>query len=100
MELPRLQALYEQYSDQGFEVVAVDTNRETELAIKFIETKGLTFTLLEDAEGDRAVGTKVFGVSEYPSSLLIDRDGRVMYFHVGFDPGDEEKFEREIKTLL
>lgn len=100
MELPRLQSLYEQYKDQGFEVVAVDTNRETDLATAFIEKKGLSFTFLEDIEGEGAVGTGIFGVLEYPTSLLIDRDGRVMYFHIGFDPGDEEKLGKEITSLL
>jgi len=100
VELPRLQALYEQYKDEGFEVVAVDTNRESELATAFIEKNGLTYTLLEDGEGDLAVGSGTFGVHEFPSSFLIDRDGRVVYFHVGFDPGDENKLEEEIKSLL
>jgi peroxiredoxin len=51
VELPRLQPLYEQYKDQGFEVIAVEAKRDTERAKKFIEEKGLTYTLLENAEG-------------------------------------------------
>ena len=46
MELPRLQTLYETYRDQGLEIVAVDSKRDTERAEKFIEQKGLGFTLL------------------------------------------------------
>lgn len=100
MELPRLQSLHEQFADQGFEVVAVDTNRETELANAFIEKHGLSFTFLEDSEGEGAVGAGVYGVLDYPTTLLIDREGRVMYFHIGFDPGDEEKLAEEITSLL
>jgi len=100
VELPRLQTLFEQYKEQGFEVVAVDTNRETDLAKAFIEKKGLSFTFLEDIEGEGAVGTGIFGVLEYPTTLLIDREGRVMYFHIGFDPGDEKKLSEEIESLL
>ena len=37
MELPRLQALWDEYNDQGFEVVAIESNRETERAMQFIE---------------------------------------------------------------
>ena len=50
--MPRLQALYEEYKDQGLEIVAVDGKRDTERAMKFIEQKGLTYTMLENAEGD------------------------------------------------
>ena len=100
MELPRLQPLYEMYKDQGFEVVAVEAFRDTERAKSFIEKKGLTYTLLEDGEDDQAVTASFFGVYAYPSSFLIDRDGRVMYYHLGFELGDEKKIEKEIQSLL
>ena len=100
MELPRLQPLYEQYKDQGFEVIAVEAKRDTERAKKFIEEKGLTYTLLENAEEDAEIAGSTFKVRSFPSSFLIDRDGKVMYFHLGFEAGDEEHLEEEIKTLL
>ena len=100
MELPRLQPLYEKYKDQGFEIIAVDGKSDTERATKFIEENGLTYTLLEDAEGDSAITSKVFKVRGYPSSFLIDREGKVMYFHFGFEAGDEEHLEEEILSLL
>ena len=90
MELPRLQALYEEYKDQGFEIVAVDGKRDTERAVKFIEQKGLTYTMLENAEGDEEIVGNIFKVRAYPSSFLIDRDGKVMFFHL----------EEEIQSLL
>ena len=100
MELPRLQTLYESYREQGFEIVAVEANRDTEQARKFIADKGLTFTMLEDGADDAEVVSSVFGVWAFPTSLLVDREGRVMYAHVGFELGDEETLEEEIKSLL
>ena len=100
MELPRLQKLYEKYQDQGFEIVAVDGKHDTERATKFIAEKGLTFTMLENGEGDDEIVSSVYKVRAYPSSFLIDRDGRVMYFHLGFEPGDEEHLEEQIQSLL
>ena len=100
MELPRLQPLYEQYKDQGFEIIAVEAKRDTERATKFIEEKGLTYTMLENAEEDEEIAGSIFKVRSFPSSFLIDRDGKVMYFHLGFEAGDEVHLEEEILGLL
>jgi peroxiredoxin len=100
VELPRLQPLYEKYQDQGFEIVAVDGKRDTERATKFIEDNGLTYTMLENAEDEAEIVSNIFKVRAYPSSFLIDREGKVMYFHLGFEEGDEERLEEEILSLL
>ncbi|MEE4271653.1 MAG: TlpA disulfide reductase family protein [Thermoanaerobaculales bacterium] len=100
MELPRLQPLYETYRDQGFNVVVVDGKRQTELAAKFIEKHGLTYTALENGEGDAEIVSSIFGVGSFPTSFLIARDGRIMYSHRGFEEGDEVKLAEEIETLL
>lgn len=100
MELPRLQKLFETYRNQGFEVVAVDAFRDTKQATKFIEDKGLSFTLLENGAEDAEVVSSMFGVYAFPTSLLVDREGRVMYAHLGFELGDEQKLEEEIRSLL
>jgi peroxiredoxin len=100
VELPRLQPLYEKYQDQGFEVIAVETKGQTDRATKFIEQNGLTYTMLENGDGDSEVANTTFNVIYHPSSFLIDRDGKVMYYHLGFEAGDEVKLEQEIKTLL
>jgi peroxiredoxin len=100
VELPRLQPLFETYKDQGFNVVVVDGKRQTELAKKFIDKHGLTYTALENGEDDAEVVKNVFGVQSFPTSFLIDREGRVMYSHLGFEAGDEEHLAEEIESLL
>jgi len=100
VELPRLQPLYEKYKDQGFEIIAVDGKRDTERATKFIAENGLTYTMLENGEGDEEVAGALYKVRAYPSSFLIDRNGKVMYFHLGFEPGDEVQLEEQIQSLL
>jgi peroxiredoxin len=92
--------LYEKYKDQGFEVVAVDGKRDTERAQKFIAKNELTYTFLENGEDDAEIVSNIFKVRGYPSSFLIDRDGNVMFFHLGFEAGDEEHLEEEILKLL
>ena len=100
MELPRLQPLYEKYRDQGFEIVAIEYKRDTERAVKFIADKGLTFTCLENGEGADEIVRTVFDVRAFPTSYLIDREGRILYYHLGFEEGDEVKLEAEIRKTL
>lgn len=100
MELPRLQPLWDTYKDQGFEIVAVESERDTERATKFIEENNLTYTLVENGEGDAEVVESIFGVSSFPTSFLINREGKIIYSHIGFEEGDEVKLEKEIKSLL
>ncbi len=100
MELPRLQELYESYHDQGLEIVAVERRRDTERAQKFIADKGLTFTMLENGEDDQEVVRSIFNVRGFPTSYLIDRQGRIMFYHLGWEEGDEVIYEEQIKQLL
>jgi hypothetical protein len=78
----------------------VEGKRDLERAKKFVAEKGLTYTFLENGEGDDEVARNIFKIRGYPSSFMIDRDGKVMFFHLGFEPGDEQKIEEEITELL
>lgn len=99
MELPRLEPLWQKYQDRGFSVIVVEAARDTERATKFIEENKLTYYLLETEE-DNDVVDEVFDVHVFPTSFLIDQEGRVMYCHIGFEEGDEAGLEREILDLF
>lgn len=100
MELPRLQPLYEQYADRGFEIIAVEAKRDPERAQQFIEDNGLTYTFVEATGEEPDVVRDIYEVQLFPTSMLVGRDGRVMYYHLGFEPGDETKMAEEIEKLL
>ena len=100
MELPRLQKIWERNRDQGFEVIAIESSRETAKAKKFIDGAGLEFTCLENGEGDDEVVDRVFRLQGYPTSYVVDRRGRVMFHHWGWEDGDEKKIEAEVVSLL
>ncbi len=100
MELPRLEPLYQKYRDQGFAVIAIDGMADTDRATKFIAEKGLTYPCLENGEGEGDVVGGTFGVGSYPTSYLVDGQGRVLFVHVGFSEGDEKHLEEEIQKVL
>ena len=98
MELPRLEALWKQYGGKGLSIVAVEARRDRDRALKFIKEKNLTYHMLEGDEGDTVVG-KTFRIQAFPTSFLIDRNGKIIYCHVGFEKGDEANLEKEILEL-
>jgi peroxiredoxin len=100
VELPRLEPLYQKYRDQGLSIIAIDGMADTERAQTFIAEKNLTYNLLENGEGDADVVGGIFGVRSYPTSYLIDGEGRVLFMHVGFEEGDEAHLEQEIQKVL
>ncbi len=99
MELPRLEPLWTKYRNKGLSVVAIEATRDRERAAMFIKKHGLTYHLLE-AEEDKVVIKKKFGVKWYPTSYLIDQEGRILICHVGFKAGDEVALEQEIMEAL
>jgi cytochrome c biogenesis protein CcmG/thiol:disulfide interchange protein DsbE len=98
VELPRLEPLWQKYSDTGFSVVAIEATQDRKRAVKFIGDNNLTYHLLE-ADEEKLIIKKKFGVKWFPTSYLIDREGRIMICHVGFRAGDETELEKEILEL-
>lgn len=100
MELPRLQPLYEQYKDKGFDIIAIEARRDTDRAKKLIADDKLTYTFLENGENEKEVARKLFSVRVFPTSFLVGKDNKVYYYHLGFEEGQEKQLEKEIQTLL
>jgi peroxiredoxin len=98
VELPRLEPLWKKYREKGLSVVAVEATGDRKRALKFIEKNALTYHLLE-AEEEKSVVKQKFGIKWFPTSFLIDSEGRIMICHVGFRAGDEGELEKEILKL-
>ena len=100
MELPRLKPLYEKLKPEGLEIIAIDLLRDTKNALEFIHGNQLPYTFLENGEGKEEVVKGLFGVRSFPTSFIIDQNGRIVRVHVGFDEGDEAKYEEQLHELL
>jgi cytochrome c biogenesis protein CcmG/thiol:disulfide interchange protein DsbE len=96
--LPRLEPIWQKYHDKGLSIVAVEATGDRERAVKFIKDNNLTYHMIE-ADLPKPQVKQKFGMKWFPTSYLIDREGRIMICHVGFEPGDEARLEQEIVSL-
>jgi peroxiredoxin len=96
-EMPLLNDLHARYEPVGFQVwgVNVDANRSDAEAL--LGKIPVEFPVLFDSASDVS---KLFGVEAMPSSVFIDRDGKVRYVHKGFRSGDEAEYKKIIKELI
>ena len=99
-EMPRLVEIYDKYKDQGFVAVGVDLDSfGTKRVVKFVQ--GLDFKVSYPIVIDkqRQIAGK-YGVSVLPTTIVIDREGKIIFYHVGYAPGDEAKIEDMVKQAL
>jgi peroxiredoxin len=73
-EMPEVQATFEQYKSQGFQVVAVNFGESIATAQATADRFGLTFPVLMDRRGNVAAEYRVLGL---PLSFFVDSEGIV-----------------------
>jgi peroxiredoxin len=74
-EMPDLEALYDQYKDQGFVIIAFSEDDETNKVAPFIAERKITYPILLDP--GQKIGNQ-FQVNGIPKSFLYDRDGKLV----------------------
>ena len=94
---PWMHHLKTTYQAQGFEIVAVNLDKEKRPAEEFLKLVDVNFIVAFDPEGKSAEDYQLRGM---PSTYLIGRDGRLYASHIGFREEDKPKLESAIKILL
>lgn len=95
-----MENLWLKYRNKGLSVVAIENDRNREAALKVIDEKRLTFHFLENGEGEDEVVWKIFKVNGFPDTLVLDNNGKVVFFHSGWSKGMEAELEKQILKLL
>lgn len=94
---PWLNQIQKKYTNQGFKVIAVNLDKEPELAKRFLQQHPAEFVIGYDPEGKIASQLNVQGM---PSSFLIDRNGNIVSSHIGFREKNASEMEAKLKKLL
>lgn len=83
VETPDLQAVYAGLRDQGVQFIGVDLKDDRQLAIAFMDQAGAEYPSLFDPRGEVALAFRGFPANAVPSTILVDRDGRVAAVYTG-----------------
>jgi peroxiredoxin len=98
-ELIKYKDLYEQYKDKGLKIFAISTDDERTVAkVKpFVKSKKYPFIVLLDTNSEVA---RKYYAQNVPYSVLLDKNGKIIYTHLGYMKGDELKMQNKIDELV
>jgi thiol-disulfide isomerase/thioredoxin len=94
---PWMQALQRRYGRAGLTVVAVDVDRNRNDAQRFLRAFRPDFLVVFDPSGRLARRYRIIGM---PTSVLIDRRGRIRFTHVGFFLDRRAEYVHQVRELL
>ena len=96
-EMPLLSELHEQYRDLGFTVLGVNVEEDSRKARALLEEEPVSFPVLFDSN---SVVSREYDVVAMPSTVLVDRNGKLRYLHKGYKPGLEAVYQQQVRDLL
>lgn len=94
---PWLNAMYDEYTDDGLVIIGVNTDIDAAEARQFLDEIPAKFEIVYDPEGELA---RDFGVVAMPSSYVFGRGGELDTRHLGFLRSRRDEYEAVIRRLI
>jgi cytochrome c biogenesis protein CcmG/thiol:disulfide interchange protein DsbE len=95
-EMPRLQAAWERWRDDGLVVVGVNAQDFRSDARRFVRRYGVTFPVVHDRD---ASTLNAFGLTGFPETFFVARNGRLVGDRIQGEVS-EEQLEENIRLAL
>ena len=96
-ELPLLDEIVRDYGPRGLVVLGIAGDDDAARVREFVVKHSPAFKVLLDPGG--TVGTQ-YGITGYPESFLVDRDGKLVAKFVGPLPSDSGRLAQSVSSLL
>lgn len=96
-EIPHLEKLYRSYEKLGFVVLGVNLDEKNARAQQMLAELGASFPTVFDNEKQVS---KLYRINAMPTTVLIDRDGKVRHIHRGYQASYIDQYQKEIRKLL
>ena len=95
-EMPFIQEIYDEWSDKGLVILAIDVGESSATVKRFLQEHGFSFPVILDT--GKIVAAK-YNIRGYPTTFLINQDGEIVGYKVGAFRSKEE-IESGIRVVL
>lgn len=92
---PGLVRLYNKYKSKGFEVLGVSIDSKKAAWLKAVAQDHIRYKQVNDPAGWNSPVAENYGINQIPTSLLLDREGKIIAIDLG-----GPRLETAIKQLL
>lgn len=96
-EMPHLNALSQQYSALGFNLLGINVDEDPQAANRAINNLKVAFPVLFDSDSRIA---ELFSVDAMPTTIIIDKDGNIRHWHRGYQAGYENSYAKQVANLI
>src|SRR3984957_12011554 len=96
-EMPVLEQLYKRYKAAGFTLLGGNGEPKAADAVGFLKATPVSFPILFDPDSKVS---QLYDVSGMPSTVILDRSGKVRYIHHGYKPGEGSEYQDQIRSLV
>jgi len=83
VETPELQSVYADVTPRGVQFLGIDVKDDRQLAAAFVAKVKTTYPSMFDPRGEVALAFRGFPANVVPSTILLDRRGRVAAVYTG-----------------
>ena len=94
-EIPQLNELREKFKNENVDFIAVALDSEYKLS-PFLEQHPFAYDIVEDG---RWIAEK-FEIKSYPSNIIIDQNGTIQFYKIGYKTDITEMMSYKIEKLL
>jgi thiol-disulfide isomerase/thioredoxin len=93
-ELPMLEKIHREFGDQGLVLLGMDVGEDSETLGQFLRETKLSYPVVLTAAGET---DRNYSVTAYPTVVLLDREGKIVLYHVG--AGSEKDLRANLASL-
>ncbi len=79
-EMPEIEAVHQEYQDQGVVVLGVDISEPESMVRQYIQQGGFSWTIVLDSTGEVA---RDYQIAAIPTSFFLDKEGIIRAVNIG-----------------
>jgi peroxiredoxin len=94
-----LEKFHQKYNENSFRVLAISTDSPKSMSKVKSYIRAKKYTFLVGIDPNQEIAKKMNALL-MPTTLILNKDRKVSWYHQGFIPGDEKEIEAQIRAVL